>query len=312
MARDADGGQLLIQLAAENKIAYQLREAIGSVIFSNPDRSVRAAAAGFFPRPGGQPRMTVADVTAPRRRRGARAGAVRRQLLDLPSRRDPPGAEVGPDLTDIDKKFDRAGLVEAIVNPNAAIAFGFGAELFVTRRSEPHIGFLQADGPTVSIRDGYGRVRTIAREELAARVPLKSSLMPDPLALALTEQDVADIAAFLMRDSVSTEVGRELFHRRRDVLKGATTLLGAGLSRPASRERLRRRALQHRRVRLVDRHARQDRRMALARQLGLDGVQVSMGSVETDLQLRQPDVQRAYREAAEASGVRIGGVALDV
>ena len=52
--------------------------------------------------------------------------------------------------------------------------------------------------------------------------------------------------------------------------------------------------------------------MALARELGLDGVQVSMGSVETDLHLRQPDVQRAYRDAAEASGVRIGGVALDV
>src|SRR5688572_5503427 len=57
--------------------------------------------------------------------------------------------------------------------------------------------------------------------------------------------------------------------------------------------------------------------LALARQLGLDGVQVSMGRVspeggDGDLPLRQPEVQRAYREAAAASGVRIGGVALDV
>ena len=52
--------------------------------------------------------------------------------------------------------------------------------------------------------------------------------------------------------------------------------------------------------------------VALARELGLDGVQVSMGSVETDLHLRQPEVQRAYREAAAANSVRIGGVALDV
>jgi L-ribulose-5-phosphate 3-epimerase len=52
--------------------------------------------------------------------------------------------------------------------------------------------------------------------------------------------------------------------------------------------------------------------MALARQLGLDGAQVSMGSVENDLSLRQPDVQRAYRDAADASGVRVGGVALDL
>jgi L-ribulose-5-phosphate 3-epimerase len=52
--------------------------------------------------------------------------------------------------------------------------------------------------------------------------------------------------------------------------------------------------------------------MALARQLGLDGAQVSMGSVESDLHLRQPDVQRSYREAAEANGVRVAGIALDV
>ena len=50
----------------------------------------------------------------------------------------------------------------------------------------------------------------------------------------------------------------------------------------------------------------------LAKQLGLDGVQVSMGSVDNDLHLRRAEMQRAYREAAAASGVRVGGVALDV
>jgi L-ribulose-5-phosphate 3-epimerase len=52
--------------------------------------------------------------------------------------------------------------------------------------------------------------------------------------------------------------------------------------------------------------------LTVAKQLGLDGVQISMGSVDNDLQLRRADVQRAYREAATATGVRIGGVALDL
>lgn len=52
--------------------------------------------------------------------------------------------------------------------------------------------------------------------------------------------------------------------------------------------------------------------LALAKQLGLDGVQVSMGSVDNDLHLRRADVQRSYRDAAEASGTRVGGIALDV
>jgi len=85
------------------------------------------------------------------------------------------------------------------VTPSAAIAFGFGAELFVTRQGESSIGFLQTEGATISIRDGYGRVRTLAGGDLAARIPLKSSLMPDPLSLGMSEQDVADIAAFLLK-----------------------------------------------------------------------------------------------------------------
>jgi sugar phosphate isomerase/epimerase len=52
--------------------------------------------------------------------------------------------------------------------------------------------------------------------------------------------------------------------------------------------------------------------LSVARQLGLDGVQVSMGSVDNDLQLRRPDVQGAYRDAVAATGVRVGGVALDL
>jgi sugar phosphate isomerase/epimerase len=52
--------------------------------------------------------------------------------------------------------------------------------------------------------------------------------------------------------------------------------------------------------------------LALAKQLGLDGVQVSMGSLADDLHLRRSDVQRAYREAADAHGVGLGGIALDV
>jgi sugar phosphate isomerase/epimerase len=56
--------------------------------------------------------------------------------------------------------------------------------------------------------------------------------------------------------------------------------------------------------------------LAVGKGLGLDGVQISMGGVSSDgaddLPLRRPDVQRAYREAAAANGIRMGGIALDV
>ena len=52
--------------------------------------------------------------------------------------------------------------------------------------------------------------------------------------------------------------------------------------------------------------------LRVAKELGLDGVQVSMGGVDNDLQLRRPEVQQAYRDAARTYGVRVGGIALDV
>ena len=111
-------------------------------------------------------------------------------------------------------------------------------------------------------------------------------------------------------DVVAEDAATPRFSRR-DLLKGATALVGAGLCGG---------------LRDVVAAGRFDigacdwsigmrgktGAMALARQLGLDGAQVSMGSVESDLHLRQPDVQRSYRDAAEAAGVRVGGIALDV
>jgi putative heme-binding domain-containing protein len=197
MAGDAAGARMLIGLAAQSKVAYQLREAVGSVIFGNADSTVRAVAAGYFPRPGGQQRTEVMDVIR------LEGNATRGQARFYGScaschRIGRAGADIGPDLSDVRKKFDAAGLIEAIVNPNAAIAFGYGVELFVRRGSEPVIGFLQVDGPMLSVRDSSGRTVTFEREAMTARVPLKPSLMPDPLASGLTDQDVADIAAFLM------------------------------------------------------------------------------------------------------------------
>jgi putative membrane-bound dehydrogenase-like protein len=197
MARDAAGARMLIGLAAQSKVAYQLREAVGSVIFSHADTSVRAAAAGYFPRPGGPPRTELSDVT--RLDGNASRGQARFYGSCASCHRiGGAGGHIGPDLSDIRKKFDVAGLVDAILNPNAAIAFGYSAEVFVRRGSEPLIGFLQGDGPTLNVRDSSGRTITFDREAMTARVPLKSSLMPDPIALGLTDQDVADIATFLM------------------------------------------------------------------------------------------------------------------
>jgi L-ribulose-5-phosphate 3-epimerase len=48
----------------------------------------------------------------------------------------------------------------------------------------------------------------------------------------------------------------------------------------------------------------------VAKHIGLDGVQVSMVSVGTGLQLRKAEVQQAYRQAAQNSGLEIASLAI--
>ena len=49
---------------------------------------------------------------------------------------------------------------------------------------------------------------------------------------------------------------------------------------------------------------------ALARQIGLDGVQINMGGVGNGMHLRKPEVQKAYIEAAKTSGLEIASLAI--
>ena len=48
----------------------------------------------------------------------------------------------------------------------------------------------------------------------------------------------------------------------------------------------------------------------VAKEIGLDGVEVNMGTAGNNMYLRQVDVQQAYREAAKRTGLEIASLAM--
>jgi L-ribulose-5-phosphate 3-epimerase len=48
----------------------------------------------------------------------------------------------------------------------------------------------------------------------------------------------------------------------------------------------------------------------VARQIGLDGVQVSLGTLANDFYLRKPEVQKTYKEAAHKAGLQVASLAI--
>lgn len=105
---------------------------------------------------------------------------------------------IGPDLTSIHEKLDRTAIVDAIVHPDAAIAFGYEPVLLRLKEGRILIGQIMSESSVVELRDAAGRQQAVEKAGVESRQPLEVSLMPEPQSLGLTAQDVADIAGFLL------------------------------------------------------------------------------------------------------------------
>ena len=110
------------------------------------------------------------------------------------------GEDIGPDLSKIHQKFDKSSLLEAIVYPNAGIAFGYEPYMIMTKTGQTYYGFLVSDGEQSVVIKGIKGIRhTIPADKISSRRQYKNSLMPDPNALGLNQQQLADLAAFLLK-----------------------------------------------------------------------------------------------------------------
>src|SRR5690606_12366725 len=90
------------------------------------------------------------------------------------------GLNIGPDLSMIGAKFDEFGLLDAIVNPSAGMAFGYEMWLITKNDGTTATGFLQADGETVVLKGMNNEVYNIKAADIASRKQFSTSIMPEP------------------------------------------------------------------------------------------------------------------------------------
>lgn len=108
------------------------------------------------------------------------------------------GKNIGPDLSGIGKKYDRNDLLNAIINPSEGIVFGYEGWIVTTKNGRSYLGFLIGDGSkAIVIMDLTGKQTVIPVSEIRSRVKQTGSLMPDPSALGLNKQQLADISGYL-------------------------------------------------------------------------------------------------------------------
>lgn len=109
------------------------------------------------------------------------------------------GGQVGPDLSMIGKKSAREALYESILLPSKAIADQYVQSSVTTTAEVTVSGLLISDTPaSITLRDANGKDTTVPKKEIEGQVrKLKTSIMPEDIVAALTEDELVDLVAYL-------------------------------------------------------------------------------------------------------------------
>jgi uncharacterized repeat protein (TIGR03806 family) len=108
------------------------------------------------------------------------------------------GTEVGPDLDQIGKKYDKAQILDNILNPSRQIEPKYLTYVVETKRGQVHTGLLVTrDANKVVLKDANNKLIEVSASDLEQLAAQQKSLMPDLLLRDLTAEQVADLTAFL-------------------------------------------------------------------------------------------------------------------
>ena len=112
---------------------------------------------------------------------------------------DGTSSKSGPDLLAVGDKFPRRELIQAILEPSAAIAVGYGTTIVETKAGEEFQGIVKSaadDGLDLIGADGK-RVR-IATRDIKQQRGTAVSLMPEGLHSGMSQQEFTDLVEYLV------------------------------------------------------------------------------------------------------------------
>jgi putative heme-binding domain-containing protein len=108
------------------------------------------------------------------------------------------GQSVGPDLTKVGSKYDRAALLDQILEPSKTIDPQYASYLVETRDGRILTGLVvERNGREVVLKDAQSKTISVPAGEVERLAPQSRSLMPELLLRELTAQQVADLLEYL-------------------------------------------------------------------------------------------------------------------
>ncbi|MFO0869017.1 MAG: HEAT repeat domain-containing protein [Pirellulales bacterium] len=109
------------------------------------------------------------------------------------------GERIGPELTTVNRRFVRKEILESILFPSHVISDQYAAKTIVTASGRKYTGLVApgAAGEKIVLQSNGQKV-TVKEEEIEEVLPSKVSAMPAGLLNDLSQQEIADLFAYLL------------------------------------------------------------------------------------------------------------------
>jgi putative heme-binding domain-containing protein len=199
-----DSALLLVEAIEQKRLPKALCEQVVEAATKDPRESVRDLFERFLPDERRVRRLGA--VILPQQLLSLKGDVTRGRELFLKAgslcinchKVGSTGGAVGPDLSQIGKKYNKAQILESILDPSKAIDPPYVAYVLETTDGRVFTGVLASKTEReIVLRDAEAKEVRIAAEKVAALLPQKKSLMPEQLLRDLTAEQAADLLEFL-------------------------------------------------------------------------------------------------------------------
>lgn len=108
------------------------------------------------------------------------------------------GGKIGPELTGISMKQDRAQIIESVLYPSKVILDGYQQVFFYMDNDDDYSGIVRSElADTVTIINSRGETNVLQKSKILRRKVSQISLMPEGLQVGMTLDDFSSLIAYV-------------------------------------------------------------------------------------------------------------------
>ncbi len=200
LGKSRNGENLLLEAVKKNELPGDLKLAAGEVLNASSDAGIKKAASELLPMPTGQNNTPLPPISKLIARKGdvTNGHAVYAKICIACHKVNDEGIDFGPALSEIGSKLPKEALYASIIDPNAAISFGFEGWEVKTKKGDTYVGMVAGETDAeLSLKTPGGVIVKTPKGEISDRKKLPISLMPPGLPATISEQEFVDLVEYL-------------------------------------------------------------------------------------------------------------------